>query len=65
MRKIEAPMAVVSSGVKPSQFYSAQHEVADVPDVQHHQGGDHCEIEQEECGQLPEIITGCPIKSVT
>ena len=58
VRKINVPMQPVASGVKPSQFYIAQHEVADVPDVQHHQGGDHGEIEQEGCGQLPEVISG-------
>ena len=51
-------MQPVTSGVKPSQFYSAQHGVDDVPDVQHHEGGDPGEIVQEECAQLPEIISG-------
>ena len=48
VRKINIPMQPVASGVKPSQFYSAQHGVAD---VQHHQGGDPGEIVQEECAQ--------------
>ena len=36
VRKMEAPMPVVSAGVKPSQFYDSQHGV--VVDVQDHQG---------------------------
>ena len=51
-------MLPVASGIKPSQFCSAQHEVAEDLDVQHHQGGDHGEIEQEGRGQLPEVISG-------
>ena len=32
--------------------------MADVPEVQHHQGGDPGEGEQGECQQLPEVISG-------
>ena len=32
--------------------------MADAPIVQHHRGGDPGEVEQEECGQLPEIMNG-------
>ena len=55
VRKINIPMPVAASGVKPSQFYSDQHDADDVPDVKHHQGGDPSVIEQAEGGQLPEI----------
>ena len=36
VRKIETPMPVLSSRVKPSQFYDSQHD--EVVDVQDHQG---------------------------
>ena len=59
VRKINVPMPVVASGVKPSQFYDVQHgEVADVPDVQHHQGQDLGVVQQGEHGQVPEVISG-------
>ena len=59
MRKINVPMPVVASGVKPSQFYDVQHgEAADVPDVQHLQGQDHGVVHQGERGQVPEVISG-------
>ena len=58
VRKIDVLTPGVGSGIKPSQFYSAQHEVADVPGVQHHQGGGPSEVGQEECGQLPGILNG-------
>ena len=51
-------MPVVASGVKPSQFYSDQHDVLymdDIPDVKHHQVGGPGVVEQAECRQLPEI----------
>ena len=52
-------MPVVASGVKPSQFYDAQHsEVADVPYVQHHQSQGPGVVQQGEHGQIPEIIGG-------
>ena len=38
VRKIDTPMTVTASGVKPSQFYNAQH--IDIPDVQPPQGED-------------------------
>ena len=59
VRKINVPMPVVASGVKPSQFYNAQHdEVAEVPDVHHHQGQDPGVARQEERGPVPEIMRG-------
>ena len=58
VRKINVPVPVVASGIKPSQFYSDQHDVTDVPDVEHHQGGNPGVVEQAECGQLPEIRSG-------
>ena len=52
-------MPVVASGVKPSQFYDVLHgEVADIPDVQHHQGQDPGVDQQGERGQVPEVISG-------
>ena len=59
VRKINVPMPVVASGVKPSQFCNAQHgEVVDVPDVQHHQSQDPGVVQQGMREQLPEIISG-------
>ena len=59
VRKINVPMPVVASGVKPSQFYNAQHdEVAEVPDVHHHQGQDPGVARPEERGPVPEIMRG-------
>ena len=55
VRKINIPMPVAASGVKPFQFYS---DVDDVPDVKLHQGGDPSVFEQAEGGQLPEIRSG-------
>ena len=59
VRKINVPMPVVASGVRPSQFFSSQHgEEADVHDVQHHQSQDPGVSQQEEREQIPEIISG-------
>ena len=49
------PMQVTASGVKPSQFYDAQH--ADVPDVQP-QGDDTGVVGQGGHGQLSESFSG-------
>ena len=53
VRKIEAPMAVVSPGVKPAQFYNPQH--CDVADGQDHRGEDAGVVTDGDCGQ----VTGC------
>ena len=59
VRKINVPMPVVASAVKPSQFYDAQlGDVAEVPDVQHHHGQDPTVGQQEQHGQIPEIMSG-------
>ena len=62
VRKINVPMPVVASGVKPSQFYNAQHsevaDVPDVPDVRRHQSLESGVVQQGERGQIPEIIGG-------
>ena len=51
VRKIEVPMPVVSSGVKPSQFYDSQR--GDIADVQDH--GDEAAgvLEQKDGEQVP------------
>ena len=56
VRKIEAPMAVVSPGVKPSQFYAPQH--CDGADVQDRQGEDAGVVMQGDCGQMAECTEG-------
>ena len=56
VRKIDMPMPVTASGVKPSQFYDAQH--ADVPGVQLHQGEDTGVVGQGEHGQLSGSFSG-------
>ena len=54
VRKIDVPMPVTASGVKPSQFYDAQQ--ADVPDVQP-QGSDSGVVGQGGHGQLSESFS--------
>ena len=57
VRKINVPMPVVASGVKPSQFCDDQRgDVAEVPDVQHLQSQEHGVVQQGDHGQLPEVI---------
>ena len=56
VRKIEVPMADVSSGVKPSQFYNSQH--CEVPDVQDNQGEDAAVVANEDYGQVTECSEG-------
>ena len=62
VRKINVPLPAVAPGVKPSQFYKVQHDevadVADIPDVQHNHSLVPGVVQQAECGQLPEIISG-------
>ena len=59
MRKIEAPMSVVSSGVKPSQFYDPQH--CDVADEQDRQGEDVGVVTSGDCGQMTECSEGIDV----
>ena len=51
VRKIETPMPVVSSGVKPSQFYDSQH--CEIADEQDHQGEDAGLLDHGGCEQMP------------
>ena len=52
VRRIETPMPVVSSRVKPSQFYDSQH--GEVVDAQDYQGDDIWVSDQGDCEQVPD-----------
>ena len=61
VRKIEAPVANVSSGVKPSQFYESEH--LDEPAVQGNQGKDAAVVTNGDNGQLTEYSEGIDVAS--
>ena len=54
VRRIETTMPVVSSRVKPSQFYDSQH--GEVVDVQDYQGDDIWVSDQGDCEQVPDYL---------
>ena len=61
VRKIETPMANVSSGVKPSQFYDSEH--CDVPGVQDYQSEDAAVVTNGDYGQMTECTEGIDVAS--